>query len=545
MKAEQINEIAQWVEQVGQLVTKSIDLVKQQIKGSQDLDLHQVTGYQLVYGLAEVTTCRSLLDYLNQLQNKKQSGIEFELAGFFIAESINTILGRLQGQARKIGLPLNEIFTVQQQEPMLKWMDQYQSAEWMSATTKQLQEAGPHFDEDLLGEIHSMAQASFRKVSQEVIAPRAEEIHRQDLIIPEEILQPLRELGTFGLCVPEAYGGLQSEDASDTLGIIIATEELSQGSLCAGGGIITRPEIFSRALLKGGTEEQKQYWLPKIASGEKLGAIAVTEPDYGSDVASIKLKATKVEGGWKLNGAKAWSTFAGRADVLLLVARTSEDPSYKGISMFFVEKPTFDGHEFAVDNGEGGRLTGKATATIGYRGMHSFDLFFEDFFVPDSHLIGGEQGNGKGFYFIMAGFEGGRIQTAARATGVMRAAYREALQYTQDRKVFGKAVADYQLSQWKLIRIASIILACKRFSCFVATLMDEGKGQMEASLVKLFACKNSEWVSREAMQLHGGMGYAEETAVSRHFVDARVLSIFEGAEETLALKVVFKALMAK
>ena len=177
--------------------------------------------------------------------------------------------------------------------------------------------------------------------------------------------------------------------------------------------------------------------------------------------------------------------------------------------------------------------------------MHSFELFFDDYFLPQRALVGEEAGEGRGFYYTMRGFSGGRLQTAARACGLMRAAFEDAWRYAEDRHVFGRPVAGYQLTLQKLARMASAIMACQQFTYAVARLMDQGHGQLEASLVKLLACKTAEWVTREAMQIHGGMGYAEETAASRYFVDARVLSIFEGAEETLALKVIGKALLSE
>jgi (2S)-methylsuccinyl-CoA dehydrogenase len=213
--------------------------------------------------------------------------------------------------------------------------------------------------------------------------------------------------------------------------------------------------------------------------------------------------------------------------------------------LLLVEKPSYDSHEFTYQQDGGGKLTGRAIPTIGYRGMHSFDLSFEDFFVPDANVIGGEAGLGKGFYFTMAGMVGGRIQTAARACGVMRAALRAAIRYSSDRKVFGAPLGGFALTQAKLARMAARQAACRRLTYTVAGIVDTGNGRMEASLVKLLACRSAELVTREALQLHGGMGYAEETAVSRYFVDARVLSIFEGAEETLALKVIARSLMER
>ena len=398
---------------------------------------------------------------------------------------------------------------------------------------------------DLLSEHHTMMRDTFRRIADDVVAPLAEEIHREDLIIPDAILEPLKEMGMFGLSIPESYGGLQEDDKEDTLGMLVVTEELSRGSLGAAGSLITRPEILARALLKGGTEEQKQHWLPKLAVGEPLCAVAVTEPNYGSDVAGVRLRATAVEGGWTLNGAKTWCTFGGKAGLLMVLARTNPDMSagHRGLSMFLVEKPSSDGHSFEITPETGGKLTGRAISTIGYRGMHSFELFFDELFVPAQNMLGEADGQGKGFYYAMAGFAGGRIQTAARAVGLMRAAFERALSYSKERVVFSHPIADYQLTQVKLARMAAMLLACRHITYDVANLMDQGSGDTEASGAKIFACRTSEWLTREALQIHGGMGYAEEGPVSRYFTDARVLSIFEGAEETLALKVITRSLV--
>ena len=400
--------------------------------------------------------------------------------------------------------------------------------------------------QDKLDNEKAIIRDTFHTFSNDVVKPLAEEIHRQDLLVPDEILRPLKEMGCFGLSVPEKFGGLKPNDHEDSLGMVIVTEELSRGSLGAAGSLITRPEIMARAIMEGGTEEQKQRWLPGIAAGEPMCAISVTEPNTGSDVANVALKATRTEGGWLLNGGKTWCTFAGYAEYLLVLARTNPDisPPHKGLSLFVVEKPSSNDHDFEYQQPAGGKVTGRSIATLGYRGMHSYEMFYDNFFVPEENLIGGPAGEGKGFYFTMRGFMGGRLQTAARACGLMRAAFEAAASYAQDRKVFGKAVASYALSEAKFARIGAFICANKAFTNEVAQLMDEGEGATEASLVKLLACRSAEWVTREALQIHGGMGYAEESAVSRYFADARVLSIFEGAEETLAIRVVGKALAA-
>jgi len=290
-----------------------------------------------------------------------------------------------------------------------------------------------------------------------------------------------------------------------------------------------------------------------LASGEVMNAVAVTEPDFGSDVANIVTSATATEGGWLVNGVKTWCTFAARAELLMLLARTDPDRSkaHRGLSLFVVEKPRADGTGFVLTQdpaaegrpGPPGRMEGRPIDTLGYRGMHSYEIAFENWFVPDDNLVGGTEGVGRGFYLQMAGFENGRLQTAARALGLMQAAYEAARDYAEQRVVFGKPVADYQLTRAKLTRMAVLIQATRQFALEVAHLMAKGEGTLEASMLKAYVCRAAEWVTREAMQLHGGMGYAEEFPVSRYFVDARVLSIFEGADETLALKVVARRLV--
>jgi (2S)-methylsuccinyl-CoA dehydrogenase len=277
-----------------------------------------------------------------------------------------------------------------------------------------------------------------------------------------------------------------------------------------------------------------------------MNAVAVTEPDFGSDVAGIKVAARPADGGWVINGVKTWCTFAARADVFMLLARTNPDAAagHRGLSLFIVPKPRGAGHGFAfTQDGRPGKLSGRAIDTLGYRGMHSYEVAFEDWWVPADHLIGEADGEGRGFYLQMAGFENGRLQTAARAIGVMQAAYEAALSYARERRVFGAALVDYQLTRVKLARMAVIVQAARQLAYKVARLMAKGEGATEASLIKAYVCRAAEWVTREAMQIHGGMGYAEEYDVSRYFVDARVLSIFEGADETLALRVIARRLV--
>jgi len=499
-------------------------------------DGHQVLAYDIAHAAAGVATARSLLDY------GAKGDVEARITCAYTADAAHELASKVLGREHDWGV---------ERDPLADAHDfiaAFRSPEFLASLAG---EPGPrHLDSDM-----DMVGDTFRSFAQNVIAPHAEHVHRTNGDVPEEIVTGLAELGAFGLSVPAEYGGYSEGGDAEYIAMVVATEELSRASLGIGGSLITRPEILTRALVKGGTESQKQEWLPRLATAEVMPAVAVTEPDYGSDVAGIKVTATPAPGpdgedGWVINGVKTWCTFGARADALTLLARTDPDRSktHRGLSLFIVPKPRGDGHgfQFTQDpvDGRVGKMEGRPIDTIGYRGMHSYEIALEDWWVPAANLIGGEEGLGKGFYFQMAGFENGRLQTAARAVGVMQAAYEEGLDYAENRKVFGQPIIDYQLTRAKLGRMAVLIQAGRQFSYHVATLMAKGEGAMEASMVKAYVCKAAEWVTRESMQIHGGMGYAEEFAVSRLFVDARVLSIFEGADETLCLKVIVRQLLA-
>ena len=374
----------------------------------------------------------------------------------------------------------------------------------------------------------------------------ADRIHRDDLLVPESLIKQFAELGFFGSSVPDTYGGTEM----GYLTMIVLTEELSAASLIA-GSLLTRSEILTRALLEGGTEAQKQTWLPRLASGEVLVGIGVTEPDVGSDVASVQCKATPGEAGgkqgWLINGAKAWCTFAGRANVLALLARTDPDASkgYAGLSLFIVPKDAFDGHKFEHRQATGGVLTGEAIPTPGYRGMHSFVLNFEDFFVPAENLVGEEGGQGRGFYLTLGGVAIGRLQTGGRALGVAQAGIEKACAYVTQRSQFGKPIGEYQLTQYKIGLMATRIAAARQLTYDVARTTDaKARAPLGPAMAKLFASDVAVWVTQEAQLLHGGWGYAEEDRITRYVADAQVLQIFEGVKATLELKVIARALTA-
>jgi len=492
--------------------------------GSVDAD--QVVAYDLAHAAAAIETARSMMDY------GAKGEIEARLTCVFVADVIAGLAAKLWAREPLWGCGADALSSTA--EFVARWRHPETLADLA------FKDGSRHLDDEF-----ELVQDTFRRFAREQVAPVAEHIHRANADIPESLIEGLAEMGLFGLSIPEVYGGFASGGESDYYGMVIATEELSGASLGAAGSLITRPEILARALEAGGTEEQKQTWLPRLASGEIMNAVAVTEPDYGSDVAAIKFSGTRTDGGWLLNGVKTWCTFAARADVLMVLARTNPDRSlgHRGLSIFIVPKDRGDGHGFELSQPSGGRMEARPIDTIGYRGMHSYELAFDSWFVPAENLIGGDDGEGRGFYYQMAGFENGRLQTAARAIGVMQAAYNAAKTYAENRVVFGSPIADYQLTRAKLTRMAALIQASRQFAYSVGRMMAKGDGKMEASMVKAYVGKAAEWVAREAMQIHGGMGYAEEFAVSRYYLDARVLSIFEGADETLCLKVIARTLV--
>ena len=393
-----------------------------------------------------------------------------------------------------------------------------------------------------LDEILDEVRANVRAFAEREVAPNAERIHHHDELVPERFISEMAKLGYFGLSIPEKYGG----NELGNLAMILTTEELSKASLAAAGSLITRPEILAKALLAGGTEEQKQRWLPKLAAGEIMAAISVTEPDTGSDVASLSCRAEKTDGGYLINGAKAWCTFAGRADVIALLARTG-DAGSRGLTLFVVDKPRFDGHEFETSQPGGGTLVGKADRTPGYRGMHSFGLAFDRWFVPDSHVVGGDAGLGRGFALQRAGFAAGRLQTGGRACGVTSAALEQTARYVAERRQFGKPIGDYGLTRYHLCRMASRLVATRAITYAEARAMDadERAASPIAAMAKLFSCDVAVEVTQLGQLLHGGWGYAEEYPISRYVADAQVLPIFEGVKPILALKVVGRSLLSR
>ena len=529
MSAPDLNAAASAVDLAREVVQQGLAHVA--ATGSVEAD--QVVSYDLAHAAAAVETARTLLDY------GAKGDEEAKITVAFAAEAVADVAAKTFGREAAWGIEPGAL------DGARAFVAAYRAPEFLAS----IEGPGPrHLDDDF-----EMVQDTFRRFAEDKIRPVAEHIHRHNEDIPEEVIAGLAEIGAFGLSVPEEYGGFAAGGESDYMGMVVATEELSRGSLGVGGSLITRPEILTRALVKGGTEEQKQQWLPRLASAEEMAAVAVTEPDFGSDVAGHQ--GHRDEDRRRLADQR-------REDVVHLRRpghrahaarphrpRPLEDPprpvdvrgAQAGVGRARVRARPAGGRRRRRPGG--GKMEGRPIDTIGYRGMHSYEIAFDDWFVADANLVGREEGLGKGFYLQMAGFENGRLQTAARAIGVMQAAYEDARQYALDRSVFGKPIAEYQLTKAKLARMAVTIQGARQFSYAVARLMAKGEGTLEAALVKAYVCKAAEWVTREAMQIHGGYGYAEEYAVSRYFVDARVLSIFEGADETLCLKLIARRMV--
>ncbi|MDG1990791.1 MAG: acyl-CoA/acyl-ACP dehydrogenase [Dehalococcoidia bacterium] len=399
---------------------------------------------------------------------------------------------------------------------------------------------------NLEDEVATLTREMARDFAKKEVMPIAQDIHRNDLLVPDELIKKFSEQGFFGSSIPTEYGGTGMGDLS----MIIITEELSAASLAAAGSLSTRPEILTKALLAGGTEKQRNEWLPKIANGEVLVAIAVTEPDIGSDVSALQTKAepSEVNGekGWLINGAKAWSTFSGKANVLALLART--DPDYskgaKGLSLFIVPKESFgDEHQWEFKQENGGLIQGTANPTPGYRGMHSYTLSLENIWVSHANLVGEDNGVNNGFYLQMGGFAVGRLQTGGRAVGLAQAALEKACIYVSEREQFKNKLSEYQLTQYKIGKMATSIAAARHLT--YAAARDFHTRSIEAAMSKLLACDIAGEVTREALLLHGGWGYSEEDPISRYVVDALVLPIFEGVKPVLELKVIGRELLSK
>ena len=370
-----------------------------------------------------------------------------------------------------------------------------------------------------------MIREQFRRFALEKVEPFAHEWHLKDELIPMEIITELAEMGVFGLTIPEEYGGFGLSKAS----MAVVSEELSRGYIGV-GSLATRSEIAAELILCGGTEEQKQKWLPGLASAEILPTAVFTEPNTGSDLGSLRTRALKDGDDYRITGNKTWITHAARTHVMTLLART--DPAstdHRGLSMFLAEKtPGTDEAPFPTDG-----MTGGEIEVLGYRGMKEYELAFDNFHVKGENLLGGEEG--KGFKQLMQTFESARIQTAARAVGVAQAALDVSMQYALDRKQFGKALINFPRVSGKLAMMAVEIMVARQLTYFSAFEKDNDRRcDLEAGMAKLLGARVAWAAADNGLQIHGGNGFALEYKISRILCDARILNIFEGAAEIQA-----------
>jgi (2S)-methylsuccinyl-CoA dehydrogenase len=539
-----LDDVARLVDAADSVLAQALAHGRELTGKGRSIDDHQVHCERLAYLATELAAARSLLAYTRAQAATAPDPIVSHMAFAFAGEVVQRLRGAIDAQALAFG-PVDAA-VLGGAEIRALVAAALDDARMCAIGIEQISRRGVN-NCWLPDELATMSRESVRAFARSEVAPLAERIHRHDELVPDAIIAKMAELGYFGMAAPEEYGG----GGMGNLVMILTTEELSVASLAAAGSLITRPEILTKALVKGGTDAQKRKWLPPVAAGALMVGISVTEPDTGSDVASIQCRADPAEvggvQGYVINGAKAWCTFAGRANVLALLARTNPDARLgaKGLSLFIVEKDAFDGHAFEMRQEHGGTLEGKADATPGYRGMHSYTLNFDNYFVPAENLIGEQGGEGKGFYLQMGGFAAGRLQTGGRATGLAQAALETTTAYANDRKQFGRPIGEFQLTQQKIGRMATHIAAARHLTYDAARTMDEDESRaLEAAQAKLFASDVAVWVTQEGQLLHGGWGYAEEFPISRHVVDALVLPIFEGVKPILELKVIARALLA-
>ncbi|MCK8485118.1 acyl-CoA/acyl-ACP dehydrogenase [Aliiroseovarius sp. S2029] len=377
-----------------------------------------------------------------------------------------------------------------------------------------------------LDEELEMIREQFRRYADERVAPNAHDWHLKDEYIPMEILEELAEMGVFGLTIPEEYGGLGLSKAS----MVVVSEELSRGYIGV-GSLGTRSEIAAELILAGGTDAQKEHWLPKISSAEILPTAVFTEPNTGSDLGSLRTRAVKTaDGDYEITGNKTWITHAARTHVMTLLARTDPNSTdHRGLSMFLAEKqPGDDDNPFPTEG-----MTGGEIEVLGYRGMKEFELGFDGFKVKGENLLGGEEG--QGFKQLMKTFEAARIQTAARAIGVAQNALEIGMQYAEDRKQFGKSLVNFPRVANKLAMMAVEIMVARQLTYFSAWEKDhDQRCDLEAGMAKLLGARVAWACADNALQIHGGNGFALEYQISRVLCDARILNIFEGAAEIQA-----------
>ena len=494
------------------------------------LERHQYAAHGYAWGATYVTALREMLDWARRLEALGRLG---ELELLILQVAFGEYLAQLSG-----GIPLSQGEFARPGDLGLDRaaLDGFRTPAATSLIAGGTGIAARMRIAELIGtdqfgadgledETLDMVRAQFRRFAREQVSPYAHDWHLQDLLIPLEVIERMAELGVFGLTVPAEAGGLGMGKEA----MCVVTEELTAAYIGV-GSLATRSEIAAELLVSFGTPEQRRRWLEGITSGAILPTAVFTEPDIGSDLASLRTRASRDGNSYRITGNKTWTTHAARADLMTLLARTDPDEAgYRGLSMFFAEKPRgTDDHPFPARGMSGGEIR-----VLGYRGMKEYEIAFDGFEVPVGGLLGGVEG--QGFKQLMATFETARIQTAARAVGVARSALELALAYAGDRAQFGKPIRAFPRVAGKLAWMVVETMIARQLAYFAARERDSGRRcDIEAGMAKLLAARVA-WANADnAVQIHGGNGYSLEFPVSRVLCDARLLNIFEGTAEIQA-----------
>ena len=498
------------------------------------IEREQHAAHGLAWLATYVQAVREIVDYAERLSGEGRLG-DFELltSRIGLGEYLTQIfqgIAMSQGEFVRLsdfGLTMAECsaFMSAEIERAIATGNTSENRSTLAGLIEQSKGQGADFGDAGLDETLEAIRDEMRKFAEAEVLPHAHEWHLQNAYIPMEIIRSLGDLGVFGLTVPEEYGGM----GMGKVAMCVVTEELSRAYIGV-GSLGTRSEIAAELILCGGTQAQKEKYLPKIASGEMLTTAVFTEPNTGSDLASLRTRAVRDGDVYRINGNKTWITHPARADLMTLLARSNPDaPGYRGLSMFLAEKPRGDDAEpFPAKGMSGGEIE-----VLGYRGMKEFEIAFDNFEVKAENLLGGEEG--QGFKQLMQTFESARIQTAARAVGVAQSALDLALRYATERIQFGKPLIRFPRVADKIVMMAVETHIARQLTYFAARAKDDGKRcDLEAGMAKLLGARVAWAAADNALQIHGGNGFALEYPISRVLCDSRILNIFEGAAEIQA-----------
>ncbi|GGW34119.1 (2S)-methylsuccinyl-CoA dehydrogenase [Gemmobacter lanyuensis] len=492
------------------------------------LEQHQFAAHALSWLATYTESLRQLQSWADRLSEQGSFG---DMEALILQIGFGEYLSQIAG-----GIPMSQLETARLSDLGLSWTPGAAAAQLMAqgntdaarlALVALMREnhGRATFGATGLDEELEMIRDQFRRFADDRVVPHAHEWHLKDELIPMEIIESLAEMGVFGLTIPEEFGGFGLSKAS----MVVVSEELSRGYIGV-GSLGTRSEIAAELILCGGTTAQKAQWLPKLASGEILPTAVFTEPNTGSDLGSLRTRAVKTGDDWEVTGNKTWITHAARTHVMTLLARTDPNTTdYRGLSMFLAEKiPGTDEAPFPTPG-----MTGGEIEVLGYRGMKEYELGFDGFKVKGENLLGGVEG--QGFKQLMQTFESARIQTGARAIGVAQSALETGMRYAEDRKQFGKSLIEFPRIAAKLAMMAVEIMIARQLTYFSAWQKDHDKRcDLEAGMAKLLGARVAWSAADNALQIHGGNGFALEYQISRILCDARILNIFEGAAEIQA-----------